>query len=259
MTGDSLRHRYVADVLYKNGSLAALVVEKREPFIPDPPGSLEPRLKELFVRHFKSRAESEQRFFGETAKMEHKVPTLFVAKEELNGPKVGQFLKAQRADLAMTYGVHVLSGPTLALLPRHRWNIHGGLSPWYRGCITLFWPSYLLEPQMTGMTVHELTERIDGGPIVHQCAAPLVRNDGLHDLGCRAVKQIADELPGLLALAESRRLKPSVVQKTAGKLWTEADWRPAHLRLIYDVFGDRIVDAYLDGKFGTRDPELVRQ
>jgi hypothetical protein len=33
-----------------------------------------------------------------------------------------------------------------------RWNIHGGLSPWYRGAITHFWPSYMLEPQLTGMS-----------------------------------------------------------------------------------------------------------
>ena len=28
----------------------------------------------------------------------------------------------------------------------HPWNIHGGLLPWYRGCLTHFRPNYCTEP-----------------------------------------------------------------------------------------------------------------
>ncbi len=138
-----------------------------------------------------------------------------------------------------------------------KWNIHGGLSPWYRGVTTHFWPSYQLEPQMTGMTVHETTDAIDGGAVIHQSAAKLHRGDGLHDLACRAVMALGEEMPRLVAALAN--LKPPKPQGTTGRIWRSADWRPEHLHLIYDLYDDRIVDRYLDGDFIQSEPKLFRQ
>ena len=46
--------------------------------------------------------------------------------------------------------------------------MHGGLSPWYKGGATHFWPTYLMEPEFTGITVHETTKDLDAGAIIHQ-------------------------------------------------------------------------------------------
>jgi methionyl-tRNA formyltransferase len=155
--------------------------------------------------------------------------------------------------------VHILSPAVLDAVTGARWNIHGGLSPWYRGAITHFWPSYMLEPQLTGMTVHELTAKIDGGAIVHQSVADLVSGDGIHDLACRAVLSVSRELPELLERASAGTISPPTPQKTSGKLWLGSDWRPEHLRLIYDLYENRVVDRYLAGQFEKRSPPLVRQ
>ena len=112
---------------------------------------------------------------------------------------------------------------------------------------------------MTGMTVHETTDAIDGGALVHQNAAPLVRGDGIHDLACRAVSGLADELPELIRRAVTGTSKPLTPQKTTGRIWRGSDWRPEHLHLVYEFYGDRIVDRYLDGQFEARPPKLIRQ
>jgi methionyl-tRNA formyltransferase len=152
-----------------------------------------------------------------------------------------------------------LSNETLSKVNGEKWNIHGGLSPWYRGGATHFWPSYMLEPQMTGMTVHELTQQLDAGDIVHQCTSDLVRGDGLHQLAARSVIKIAQELPELIELIAKGKNIEKVPHKTAGKLWLGHDWRPEHLKLIYQVYDDKIVDLYLDGEFSQSEPDLVRQ
>ncbi|MCP4230553.1 MAG: methionyl-tRNA formyltransferase [bacterium] len=259
LTGNHLRHYFVANALAEAGQLAALVMEKREAFVPEPPDDIDDDLKALFIRHFREREEVEQEFFGGANREFPGVPTLRVSREELNGPRVREFATEIGAELALSYGVHFLKKATLAVFPEIRWNVHGGLSPRYRGCITMFWPSYMLEPQMTGITVHQLTQKLDGGPIVHQCAAPLVRGDGLHQLAGRAVMKLAGELPRLVKGQLTEELAPPQKQKSAGKLWLERDWRPEHLRLIYDVYGNRIVDCYLDGKFKQTEPDLIRQ
>jgi folate-dependent phosphoribosylglycinamide formyltransferase PurN len=159
----------------------------------------------------------------------------------------------------LVYGVHLLSPDLLACTSGRQWNIHGGLSPWYRGSTTHFWPSYMLEPQMTGMTVHEITQAVDGGRIIHQLAAPLVAGDGLHDLACRTLAAFCEELPELIKRTADERLQDPQPQRTTGRIWRERDWRPDHLHLIYDFYGDRIVDRYLDGEFSQNPPRLIRQ
>lgn len=257
MTGNHPRHSYLARCVAASGQLSGLIIERREELIPQPPAGLRESTRDLFVRHFAGRADAEARFFSE-AHLPPGIETLAISQNDLNTPVVWDFLDRHRPDLLLSYGVHKLTEDTLSHASGRRWNIHGGLSPWYRGVITHFWPSYLLEPQMTGMTVHTLTQAIDGGEIVHQAAAELVRDDGLHDLACRAVLALGRELPRLVAAGVQGTFHPPVAQTTTGRIWRAADWRPEHLHLIYDLYGNRIVDAYLEGAFVRRDPKPIR-
>ncbi|MCB1772757.1 MAG: hypothetical protein KDI88_04010 [Gammaproteobacteria bacterium] len=177
----------------------------------------------------------------------------------LNAAEVRDFLGCHKASVLLSYGVHMLAEPTLrAAKVDYRWNLHGGLSPWYRGCITHFWPSYLLEPQMTGCTIHELTAELDFGPVVQQSVADLVPGDGLHDLSCRAVKKAIDQLPALISAAGKNAIS-SVSHRTTGRLWRAADWRPEHLEVIYSLYQDQIVDRYLAGELVQSEPRLIVQ
>ena len=117
----------------------------------------------------------------------------------------------------------------------------------------------MLQPQMTGMTIHELTNKLDAGDVVHQCKADLVRGDGIHDLSCRAVEKIGTELVELIKMFVDGETITKKSHKTSGKLWIGKDWRPEHLRLIYELYDDQIVDYYLDGKFLEEEPVLHRQ
>jgi hypothetical protein len=263
MTGSHPRHSFMARAIARSGRLAGVVFERRENHLPAPPAGLPEATRALFVRHFAGRAASEARFFGTETSEGHDglpgVEVLNVELTDLNGPRTWAFLDRLAPDLLLSYGVHKLTPETLSHAPGLRWNIHGGLSPWYRGVTTHFWPSYMLEPQMTGMTVHELTEAIDGGDVIHQTAAELVRDDGIHDLACRAVMGLAAEMPELARRALDGRVAAPRRQTTTGRIWRSTDWRPAHLHPIYDHYGNRIVDRFLDGEFGGEAPRLVRQ
>mgnify|MGYP001330587242 CR=1 FL=1 len=71
------------------------------------------------------------------------------------------------------------------------WNLHGGLSPDFKGAITHFWPTYLLKPQFTGCTIHLLRPKIDAGEIIHQTGAVMHKGDNLHELSCNTLKKIS--------------------------------------------------------------------
>jgi folate-dependent phosphoribosylglycinamide formyltransferase PurN len=258
LTGSHPRHAYMARSLAESGCLVGLVIERRESMVPDPAVNLGPATRSLFIKHFRSRAETEEEFFG-AAKLPETV-TKEVELEQLNHPETAEFINRLAPDLLLSYGIHKLTSATLeAVKCNFKWNIHGGLSPWYRGVVTHFWPSYCLEPQMTGMTVHELTQDIDGGGVIHQSAAQLVPGDGLHQLACRAVMSLGGELAPLMVALGAERLKAPHKQGTTGRIWRSVDWQPAHLHVIYDYYQNRIVDRYLDGAFSVKNAAIVRQ
>lgn len=256
LSGNHRRHYYLAHKLAETGFLTGIVIENREEFLPTCPPDLPKDTERLFIHHFAKRKDSENLFFGEYSSSPSDIDTLIIERQELNGPKVADFIDGIAPDILLSYGVHKLTEETLAHAQGERWNVHGGLSPWYRGVITNFWPSYFLEPQKTGMTVHDLTADIDGGDVVHQVAAPLVSGDGLHDIACRAVTALGEDLPKIIERLRAGKPIQKRKPRTTGRIWRSVDWRPAHLHLIYEVYGDRIVDRYLSGEFGGTEPKL---
>ncbi|MGG3919217.1 formyl transferase [Parageobacillus thermoglucosidasius] len=257
LSGSHPRHYYVANTLLENGLLHGHIIEQREAFVPTPPEGLEPIDRENFIRHFREREEAEYAFFGKHKKVFGDIPTLVISKSELNGKKMIQWLQEQQPDVVLTYGVHKIDDHVIDMLPDYAWNIHGGLSPWYRGNITLFWPFYMLRPNWAGMTIHRLTSKLDGGDIVHHSVPKLEYGDGIHDVACKAVKKVVEDLVEILKRLQNGKVPNYVPQKSNGKLFVATDWTPQHLRLIYQTFNNDIVDHYLDGKLGHVEPKLV--
>jgi folate-dependent phosphoribosylglycinamide formyltransferase PurN len=258
LTGSHPRHAHMARAISKTGFLAGLVIEQRESFVPEPPSDIPESTRKLFLQHFEGRDLAEGKFFGISDLPN--VPALHVDMSELNTKSTVDFINEISPDLVLSYGVHKLTSSTLQSLNASlKWNIHGGLSPWYRGVITHFWPSYFLEPQMTGMTVHELTKEIDGGDVIHQSLAAMVRGDGVHDVACRAVLSLCDDMEQLMKVVQSGQIKEPAAQTTTGRIWRSVDWQPAHLHVVYEHYGNKIVDRYLDGEFKQSLPKIVRQ
>ena len=222
VTGDHPRHVYLVQQLARAGLLSGWIVERREAHVPTPGDDVPAALRDLFHQHFRRREAAEHRAFGGPSADDVAADRLTVDLPELNGEQVRAFLAERAPSHVLSYGCHRLDESVLRSVPARLWNTHGGLSPWYRGVHTHFWPSYMLEPQMTSMTLHETTAAIDGGAIIHQ-----------------------GDVTG-------------VTQKTTGRIWTAAMWRAEHLVPVYQHYGDRIVDLCLDGEIAGRVPTLIR-
>lgn len=245
ITGDHPRHRYLARQVMACGLPVTWFAEQREHFTPPPPAHLNRHLATLWQRHFSLRDECEHSYFSQHgAPLDAAIP---ITSAQLNADDLISHLRQLQPRLLLSYGCHKLSPALLSCFDGMAWNVHGGLSPWYRGCITHFWPSYLLEPQMTGMTLHTTTEAIDGGDILYQSAVTPRRGDRLHDLACRAVREFSDALPEVLdTLLASGQPVAGIRPASSGRIWTARMWQPQHLELIYGQMEDKIVDYCLD-------------
>lgn len=252
--GNHPRHKFLANILTKNNLLSSLIVEKREKFIPDLDSNYSEKISKLFSLHFRKRTEAELEIFGDEEIKHDNI--LEIKANQINSSIAQDFVIRENPDVVITCGCGILSEDTLKKFPTQTWNIHGGLSPWFKGAITHFWPSYLLKPQYTGVTIHYISSKIDAGNIIHQTPAVLVKDDGLHQLSARSLKIGFLSVIDLLKKYKTSGKINSVAQKTTGKLWLKKDWKPEHLLLIYDKFDDKIVNMYLSNDLSQDRPKL---
>jgi len=111
------------------------------------------------------------------------------------------------------------------------------------------WPTYMLQPEYTGMTFNETINSVDAGNIVYQNSAKIRPEDGVHENACRVVKEFCDKLPNLLEKKLTKKTKiKSLPQCTSGKIWTKKNWTPLNLKVIYDLFDDRVNKFCLDNR-----------
>lgn len=87
---------------------------------------------------------------------------------------------------------------SLLLIPGVRFiNLHSSLLPEYRGPAPIFWAMYHGESQ-TGMTIHEMTPKIDRGTILAQKAVPLDYSKSVDDIAMELYTMSADMLMSTL-------------------------------------------------------------
>ena len=92
---------------------------------------------------------------------------------DVNGPACHRALQAVRPDVILSFHFdQIFTSETLALAPMGGVNIHPSLLPRHRGPIPAFWA--LQEGAgATGISIHRIAARIDGGEVLAQGAHPL--------------------------------------------------------------------------------------
>lgn len=104
-----------------------------------------------------------------------------------NSPECIAAISAEKPDVLVVYGTRIIRDPVIRLASNIALNMHTGLSPYYRGDSTLFWPVYFNDPTRLGVTVHELVASIDGGAIAATAPVHYVPGDTEADLFAKGV------------------------------------------------------------------------
>lgn len=202
-------------------------------------------LEKIFELHFSKRYAIERKNFGDIGMPDSELigsvntNSINVKPENLNGEKVLNFVKRVDADMAVIMGTFILKSNLLKLIPRNHVNIHLGLSPWYRGSGTLFWPTFNWEPWKTGTTFHRLNTEADAGGIIHQTTCCLNNNQGVHELAASAVIEAKRALPDVIRWMEKNPNDSGLKQPFVGRSYLSCQIRPEHLYDIYKLRNDR--------------------
>lgn len=135
---------------------------------------------------------AEGRFFFGEAQPRLDRPELVVEVPHINDLAVIELADRLKPDVIAVFGTSLIRG---ALLGKGRFgmvNLHGGLSPEYRGADCTFWALYNGEPEKVGCTIHFIDAGIDTGKLIAHVSPAVSPGDDELTLFWRAVKDSAE-------------------------------------------------------------------
>lgn len=234
------RHCFVANRLSEAFDVAGVWQEAKS-FQPLSYAST-PAEAAVIERHFDARQASEDAFFAghEAARG----PARQVAPGGCNDTGEIEAMCAARPDVVLVFGTGLLKRPLLARFPDRVLNIHLGLSPYYRGAGTNFWPLVNGEPEYCGATVHFMDEGVDSGPIVEHVRPEIAPGDGPHEIGNKTIIAAVETLTRA-ARALGRGGVASTPQGADGRVYRRSDFSADAVRQLYQNFERGMIADYL--------------
>jgi len=239
LTSTDTRHRYFANALRRAFSVVAVGYQETgyHPAIPNEI-KLDERTAELLKHHFDERARQETIYFGADAERlvdgpDRSIRSLTPAT--LNAESTVDWLRAQGVDAVAVFGTSLLKTPIIEAFAGRIINMHLGLSPYYRGTATNFYPLLNGEPEYVGATIHLIDAGIDTGPIVHHARPDITADDMPHTVGCKAiVAGIAKMIQALNELQANRLATTAQWDVPDAKLYLRRDYHPGQVVELYD-------------------------
>ncbi len=198
LCGGAPRHVYVANRLCRSLEVVAIVQEVGRRVTPAKLAALaKPEVAARKIsRWLRDRrryaGNGEARFFFGGSEVRLDRPDLAQRAEHINDRAVVDTVQRLAPDVVAVFGTSLIRPPLLGQGRLGMLNLHGGLSPDYRGADCTFWALYNGEPEQVGCTLHFINAGIDTGALVaHVCPEVREGDDELR-LFWRAVRDSAE-------------------------------------------------------------------
>ena len=140
----------------------------------------------------------------------------------INHPDVIKIMDEHNPDLIVVFGTSLLKGELLEKGRLGIVNLHGGLSPEYRGADCTFWALYNQEPEKVGCTLHYINAGIDTGNIIAHVSPEIIETDDELSLFWRAVRDSTNTFAELLEKMEKGEAL-GAIQTHKGSLYQVKD------------------------------------
>ncbi len=171
---------------------------------------------------------------------------LHIQPGELNTVGTLRFLEARGVEAVLVFGTNLIKSPLLDRFDGRIINLHLGLSPYYRGTATNFYPLLNDEPEYVGATIHLIDAGIDSGPIVHHARPDIVIGDGPHTIGCKAILAGLEKLrQAAKELAEGRLRAVPQWSVARPRVYRRRDFHPRHVVELHEKLADGLIERYV--------------
>jgi len=228
LCGGAPRHVYVANCLCRSLDVVAIVQEVGRRITPAKLAALaKPEVAARKIgRWLRDRrryaGNGEARYFFGESEVRLDRPDLLQCAEHINDQAVFDTVQRLAPDVVAVFGTSLIRPPLLGQGRLGMLNLHGGLSPDYRGADCTFWALYNGEPEQVGCTLHFINAGIDTGALIAHVCPEVREGDDELTLFWRAVRDAAEayaEAIGRLARGEALGMR----QDRKGRLYQVKD------------------------------------
>jgi methionyl-tRNA formyltransferase len=197
-------------------------------------------------KHLAMREQTEKDFFQLfCATKKDKSNPEFITKGDINLPEYIAAIVDMQPDLIVTYGCSIIKPPLIEAFKKRIINIHLGLSPWYRGSGTNFWPFVNKEPEYTGASFMYMDAGVDTGAIIHQLQATINYGDNIHQIGNRLIRDMAETCVDIISNFDQLEIMPDEQEDVTGKYYRNKDFTESAVEEMYRNFNEGLIDTYL--------------
>lgn len=229
LTSRGLRHRYFAKKVSEFFNVSQVITEAKRNYY------TKQREESLVIKsHFKSIGDAEVDFFGDVEGQQEPIRR---EVEDINSPECIAWAVAQKPDVICLYGTAILREGWLERFPARIVNLHLGLSPFYRGSATLFWPFYFKELQYLGSTIHLASAKVDAGSIIARVDANIRPGEDYYQITTRLIKDSIDRFPEQVAGYLEGRIRVHAQEAVAARVCRRSDFSEEALLKVLAYVG----------------------
>ncbi len=267
LCGRSARHLFVANALCEAADTVAIVQETgtdwnvRKTLKKLRPTNLVRKSWRWLRDRRRYRGNPEATFFFPESTPHFTHPHLIRYVPHINHPDVVRLAKESEPDLICVFGTSLICGELLSQGRIGIINLHGGLSPAYRGADCTFWALFNGELDQVGCTLHFIDAGIDTGRLIAHICPEVLPGDSELVLFWRAVAESAKVYQqAIKRLATGHQV--GVPQPGRGRLYQVKDRQLHHERKLEARLPELLKEARLPLRvkwFGPNSEETADQ
>jgi methionyl-tRNA formyltransferase len=239
LTSTFPRHRYFLMTVRRQFDVAIALHQPKRPAL-----GTESKMSDLMRRHFQRLIESEREEF--LPRLGREADGGLRAAADINDPELVDEARAEGIDVVCLFGTAILKAGWLDAFPNRIINLHLGLSPFYRGSATLFWPCAEGELECVGTTIHLAAPKVDAGAILQRIKADPIPGDDYYTLTNRLIRQSIDVMPDTIEKFMTGQITPQPQDFIHSKLFRRVDFTEAALRRMLSQFGAAITPEQIE-------------
>jgi len=250
LTANELRHHYVAARISQHPDIKVLKTYHCGPAegVLETEVNARAEVTSLEKLHLSSRKRIEYDMFADLVeRSSHFTRGVEVSRDAPNDPEVVRQIVEMNPDVILVYGCCIIKQPLLRTFHKRILNVHLGLSPYYRGSGTNYWPLVNGEPEYVGCTFLYLDKGIDTGEIIHQMRPTIHPLDGPHQIGNRLIKQMCDVYATIAIKYEQLSSTPQQSISTE-KVYKRSDYTLESVQRLYNNFSQAMLQEYMIDK-----------
>ncbi len=212
----------------------------------------ESRFSDLQLAHFKSRDQFEHDYFRYLVTSSRPHSKILLETSELNTPHSITTASDFKPDYIVTFGCSILGEKWINLFSNRILGIHLGLSPYYRGHGTNFFPFVNDDLGAVGYTLLNLDKGVDTGQIVHQQYAQFVLGDSIHSIGSRLIQSMFESIGEILRSKTDFRKSIEQPEIAFTRIYKGVDFTEETLTRALGNLRNGIIEKFLENQENER-------